>query len=207
MQQRLASSFENRDPRSRSSRRRSLRRVGALALLLCTYGMSAGGCSRQAEGERCDHAANGDEDCDEGLECVRPRGGAVDRCCPPAGAPIDDARCNGSDAPIATGGTAGSNNETGGTAGSEDTGGSDAGGSDTGGSDTGGTSTTGGMSTTGGADASGGVGGGDDLGEGGVVEPAGGSGGVPAAGAGGVPAAGAGGSSDEQEPATGGSNG
>jgi hypothetical protein len=204
MQKRLVSSFENRVPRSQSSRRRSLRRVGALALLLCAFGISAGGCSRQAEGERCDHAANGDEDCDEGLECVRPRGGAVDRCCPPAGAPIEDSRCNGSDAPIATGGTAGSNNETGGTAGSEDAGGSDAGGSDAGGSDVGG-SDAGGMSTTGGADASGGIGGGDDMGEGG--EPAGGSGGVPAAGAGGVPAAGAGGSSDEQEPAAGGSNG
>jgi len=200
MQKRLVSSFENRDPRSQLSRRRSLRRVGALALLLCAYGMSAGGCSRQAEGERCDHAANGDEDCDEGLECVRPRGGAVDRCCPPAGAPIDDARCNGSDAPIATGGTAGSNNETGGV-------------STTGGMSSAG-GTTGGMSTTGGADASGGVGGGDDLGEGegggGVGEPADGSGGVPAAGAGGVPAAGAGGSIDveeEEEPATGGTAG
>jgi hypothetical protein len=193
MQKRLASSFENRGPQSQSSRRRNLRRVGALALLLCAYGMSAGGCSRQAEGERCDHAANGDEDCDEGLECVRPRGGAVDRCCPPAGAPIDDARCNGSDAPIATGGTAGSSNETGGTAGAEDTGGSNAGG----------TSTTGGMSTTGGADASGGIGGGDDMGEGGVGEPAGGSGGVPAAGAGGVPAAGtAGDSSSAGQPVT-----
>src|SRR5688500_13563639 len=131
MQKRLASSFENRDPSSQSSRRRSLRRVGALALLLCAYGMSAGGCSRQAEGERCDHTANGDEDCDEGLECVRPRGGAVDRCCPPAGAPIDDARCNGSDAPIATGGTAGSNSETGGSNAGGMSGGTSAGGGTT----------------------------------------------------------------------------
>jgi hypothetical protein len=203
MQKRLASSFENRDARSQSSRRRSLRRVGALALLLCAYGMSAGGCSRQAEGERCDHAANGDEDCDEGLECVRPRGGAVDRCCPPAGAPIDDARCNGSDAPIATGGTAGSSNETGGA------------------------STTGGMSsaggTTGGTDATAGVGGesagaggeGTSAGStstggsstGGVGEPAGGSGGVQAAGAGGVSAGSGGDSSDDEEPATGGTAG
>jgi hypothetical protein len=200
MQKRLVSSFENRDPSSRSSRRRSLRRVGALALLLCAYGMSAGGCSRQAEGERCDHAANGDEDCDEGLECVRPRGGAVDRCCPPAGAPIDDARCNGSDAPIETGGTAGSSNETGGA------------------STTAGMSSSGG--TTGGTDASGGTGGGDDAeggegeggggegegGEGGGGEPAAGAGGVSAAGAGGVPAAG-GDSSDEEEPVTGGTEG
>ncbi len=185
MQKRLASSFENTDLRGRSNRRRGLRRVGALALLLCAYGVAAGGCSRQAEGERCDHTANGDEDCDEGLECVRPRGSTVDRCCPPAGAPIDDARCNGSDASIATGGTAGSTSETGGST-----------------NESGGSTTTGGMSsaggTTGGADASGGVAGGAAAGAGGVVEPEG-SGGAPTAGAGGEPS--------EEEPATGGSEG
>jgi len=155
MQQRLASSFENRGSGSGSGRHRTLRRIGALALLLCAYGLTAGGCSRQGEGERCDHAENGDDDCDEGLQCVTPRGSTVDRCCPPAGAPIDDARCHGSDAPIATGGTAGSSNDTGGSSPGGTSGGTNA---------SGGTDASGG--TTGGTDASGGTAG-DSAGAGG----------------------------------------
>jgi hypothetical protein len=49
------------------------------------------GCSKQGEGERCDHEKAGDSDCDDGLVCAHIDN--QDRCCPPAGAPIGDSRC------------------------------------------------------------------------------------------------------------------
>ncbi|HET9933987.1 MAG TPA: hypothetical protein VFQ35_24960, partial [Polyangiaceae bacterium] len=56
----------------------------ALTLLFATavtLSLSVG-CSKQGEGERCDHTNAGDTDCEDGLVCtnVAPN---QDRCCPP----------------------------------------------------------------------------------------------------------------------------
>lgn len=124
------------------------RRAAALASFGLLFALSAGGCSRQAEGERCDYNANGDDDCEDGLLCT-PKVGA-DRCCPPSGAPIDDSRCLAADAP--SGGPSGGT-----SSGGSSTGGSTTAGSSSGGIESGGTSggTTGGEMATGGTPAGG----------------------------------------------------
>jgi hypothetical protein len=60
----------------------------AVALVLSTVGVVAGGCSGQGEGERCDHRASngGNDDCQNGLTCQNPPGSVVTYpngvCCP-----------------------------------------------------------------------------------------------------------------------------
>jgi hypothetical protein len=132
----------------------ALRRGFALGLVLLVTGLSAGGCSRQGEGERCDLAANGDADCDEGLICLS-KVGNVDRCCPPQGAPIGDSRCAVADAP--PGGSTGGVSSSGGTNGSGGSAGMPAGGSSGGAAETpsGGTS---GSGEPGGTDSAGSAG-------------------------------------------------
>jgi len=75
---------------------RSLSRLALPALLvLFAFGSTTTSCSRQAEGERCDFAANEHSDCDEGLYCVPCSllaDHVVDRCCPP-GNVSNDPRC------------------------------------------------------------------------------------------------------------------
>jgi hypothetical protein len=127
--------------------RSSVCRLGFLCLLLAGVGLSLPGCSKQGEGERCDLAANGHADCDEGLVCTK--FGSTERCCPPTGAEIGDARCN--ETPTSTGGSS--------------SGGASSGGSTSGGSTSGGASSSGGASGGGGApdsaEGGGGAGGGD----------------------------------------------
>ncbi len=76
-------------------------------------------CAEQGEGERCDKSANGDDDCESGLECIEANDLANasfgDRCCPPEEV-SDDERCIRK-----TGGTGGSA----GTAGSSGSAGAD----------------------------------------------------------------------------------
>jgi hypothetical protein len=122
------------------------------------------GCSQQGEGERCDSAKNGDEDCESGLTCVLKStllDKTADRCCPPEGTSTNKRCFRGS--ATSTGGSGGGGATTGGTeTGGTDTGGTDTGGTDTGGTDTGGTDTggtdTGGTDSAGGSDAAGGGG-------------------------------------------------
>jgi hypothetical protein len=149
------------------------RRIRTPLILLATVSavlaLSAG-CSKQGEGERCSIAANFSEDCEDGLVCTaastlnNPEGTPVDRCCPPPGEKIGDARClpntgtpgGGTGGTGGTGGSAGASSE-GGTAegGLSSTGGNGSTGGDTGGStgggSTGGSSSTGGDTGTGGA--------------------------------------------------------
>jgi hypothetical protein len=147
----------------------------ALGFALGLAGVLSGGCSRQAEGERCDLAANGDDDCEEGLICVS-KVGNVDRCCPPEGAPIDDSRCSAANAP--SGGPTGGASSGGSATGGASTAGASSGGTSSGGSASGGTSsggTSGGDSSTGGSPMTpaGGAGGeatGDTAGSGGQSE-------------------------------------
>lgn len=62
-----------------------LARVSGLSFAFLLSGlMTAGGCSRQGVGERCDKQANGDEDCEDGLTCKNISTN-VDRCCPESG--------------------------------------------------------------------------------------------------------------------------
>jgi hypothetical protein len=122
--------------------------MGLILLLLAGAGLALPGCSKQGEGERCSPAANGSEDCDEGLVCTTPDKAATDfgRCCPPQGAEPSDSRCNFTSNPVGTGGSSSS-------------GGSSSGGSSTGGSSTGGTPSAEGGT---GATSNGGAGGSDD---------------------------------------------
>ncbi|HEV8547579.1 MAG TPA: hypothetical protein VGQ57_01105 [Polyangiaceae bacterium] len=96
-------------------------------LLAATAFAIATGCSRQAEGERCDYHNAGDQDCDDGLVCT-PCGNlqqkSIDRCCRPGGS-YTDTRCipnpnpSGEDCShdnVGSGGSAGAST-TGGTAG------------------------------------------------------------------------------------------
>ncbi len=65
-------------------------------------------CSKQGEGERCDSSKAGDSDCEDGLICTDLNSGtsqALERCCPPSGAPISDDRCNPTRAPSTNGGS------------------------------------------------------------------------------------------------------
>jgi hypothetical protein len=74
------------------------RRISLLLLAGFAVSLTAsGGCSRMGEGERCDFTNAGDQDCDDGLECVPleqlVNGGGADRCCPPVGEGPGDSRC------------------------------------------------------------------------------------------------------------------
>jgi hypothetical protein len=67
-------------------------RVALLVGVAASFGT---GCSRQAEGERCDYTWAGDQDCDDGLVCTQCgslQDQSVDRCCKPGGA-YSDTRC------------------------------------------------------------------------------------------------------------------
>jgi hypothetical protein len=87
----------------------SLRPLAVFSLLSALASVVfAPGCSRQAEGERCD-TANGDSDCDDGLKCTSQNKlqspGMSDRCCDPDGTTFSDSRCQPK---TNTGGTGGS---------------------------------------------------------------------------------------------------
>lgn len=110
---------------------RPLIRLAARASLVALATASvAVGCSRQGEGERCDLAAAGYDDCDSGLICVsclQLQGHVTDRCCPPGETDWSDSRCARSPSEakecvsaLGTGGTTG----TAGSAGSSGAGGS-----------------------------------------------------------------------------------
>lgn len=64
-------------------------KLALAALLLASLASVAAGCSRQAQGQRCDHK-NGDDDCDTAAGLVCTPGGQLgsqsDICCPPTGA-------------------------------------------------------------------------------------------------------------------------
>ncbi|HEX5100383.1 MAG TPA: hypothetical protein VFV94_12825 [Polyangiaceae bacterium] len=134
---------------------RLLVRVGLVVGVAASFGT---GCSRQAEGERCDFLWAGDQDCDDGLICT-PCGmlqqKQADVCCKPNGA-YTDTRCvptttptqeictkHGEDTGTGGTGTGGTN----GTSGAGDT------------PDTGGTSSTGGTGAATGEGAASGTGG------------------------------------------------
>lgn len=70
------------------------------------------GCSKQGEGERCDHEKAGDSDCDDGLVCVMADDGQ-DRCCPPSGAAVGDSRCQRTGASTGGQGNSGGSNSGG----------------------------------------------------------------------------------------------
>ena len=73
----------------------ALRSAVVFAFVSAIAALTVPGCSQQGEGERCDSAKNGDQDCDSGLTCVR-KGelleGITDRCCPAEGSESDK-RC------------------------------------------------------------------------------------------------------------------
>lgn len=75
--------------------RTALRVFVRVALVVGVAASFGTGCSRQAEGERCDFTWAGDQDCDDGLVCT-PCGNlqddSIDRCCKPGGA-YSDTRC------------------------------------------------------------------------------------------------------------------
>jgi len=121
-----------------------LRALIRTSLVLATAGMINAGCSRQAEGERCDlEWAGPTQDCDSGLVCVACGylvDAQADRCCPQDGT-YSDPLCRpasnpngttcsthkitgiaGMGATVATGGTGGTGG-AGGTAGAGNTGG------------------------------------------------------------------------------------
>lgn len=127
--------------------------AGALLTLI-------GGCSLQGEGERCSLQKNGNADCDEGLVCTA--FGGFDRCCPPEGEPIGDARCR--EPMMTSGGSGGMGTGGGGMSGASNTAG------------TSGTSTTGGTAgaTSSGGTSGAGQGAAGEVGQGGS-ESAGGS--------------------------------
>jgi hypothetical protein len=91
----------------------------AALFVLCSAAtlLSLPGCSEQGEGERCDSAKNGNNDCDSGLICVPAaelRVQTADRCCP-ADLVSTDSRCDRNTGNAGTGGTGGSGAGTGGT--------------------------------------------------------------------------------------------
>jgi len=143
------------------------RRVPALLLLSASALLVAfAGCARQGEGDRCDSATNGNNDCASGLVCVpenQLQQTGVDRCCPPDGEQVNVSTCTRRGS-IGTGGTGGtSTGGTGGTAGSD----AGSGGASTGGSGGASTGGSGGASTGGSGGAStGGSGGATDAGMG-----------------------------------------
>jgi hypothetical protein len=154
--------------------RTALRTLVRAAFALATTGLIGVGCSRQAEGERCDlEWAGKTQDCDSGLVCTACGalvGQQADRCCPADGT-YSDARCQPASVPN---GTTCSTHKVTGTGGSGGTGGTDATGGTSGAPETGGTSTGG--TSTGGTSAGG---------TGGTSEPTAGATDQPVAGAGG----------------------
>ena len=122
----------------------ALRSAVVFALVSAFAVLTVPGCSQQGEGERCDSAKNGDEDCDSALTCVRANElieGIADRCCPAEGTETDR-RCNRG-VPTVSQPTAGTS--SGGTSG---------GGTSSGGTESGGAGATG-AESTGGADTAG----------------------------------------------------
>jgi hypothetical protein len=123
----------------------ALRSAVVFALVSAFAVLTVPGCSQQGEGERCDKAKNGDEDCDSGLTCVAQNElieNVTDRCCPAEGTETDR-RCNRG-APTAPQSMAGTS--SGGTS----NGGTSSGGTESGGTESGGTGASGGESTGGG---------------------------------------------------------
>jgi hypothetical protein len=84
-----------------------LRSAAVFAAIFAVAVASMPGCSQQSEGERCDLAKNGDDDCDSGLVCVDRHtllDQVTDRCCLPNKA-VNDKRCT----PAGVTGTGGTN--------------------------------------------------------------------------------------------------
>ena len=82
--------------------RRSFLWLARTALVAFSVTMGFVGCSRQSEGERCDKAAAGDTDCNDGLVCVECEilaRGSVDRCCPADQGASSDPDCKRADPP------------------------------------------------------------------------------------------------------------
>jgi hypothetical protein len=100
----------------------SFRRIGRLLLAGFALALAAsGGCSRMSEGERCDFTNAGDQDCDDGLVCVKADelingGNNADRCCPPANESQSDPTCVRSTVVPGAGGSSGAGGSTGGSA-------------------------------------------------------------------------------------------
>jgi hypothetical protein len=89
-----------------------LRSAAVFAAIFAVAVASMPGCSQQGEGERCDYAKNGNDDCDSGLVCIAARellDQATDRCCLQNRA-VNDKRCTAA-------GTTGTGTGTGGTGG------------------------------------------------------------------------------------------
>jgi hypothetical protein len=124
--------------------RHAIRLLARTALVFSAAAAFSAGCTRQAEGERCDAEWAGDQDCESGLICKACGSLAdvtVDRCCPPGDAygvaecrpsttPDDGHFCSSHHAQSTggssgAGGTSGSGGtgDTGATAGAGDTGG------------------------------------------------------------------------------------
>jgi hypothetical protein len=106
--------------------RQVLRTLTSTALVFGAVAAVSAGCTRQAEGERCDFEWAQDQDCAEGLVCI-PCGdllssNGADRCCPAAGNSTDP-RCTPTQSPS---GVACSSHHSG-TGGTTSTGGGDAG--------------------------------------------------------------------------------
>jgi hypothetical protein len=100
-----------------------LRSLAVFSFVSAFAVLSAPGCSQQGEGERCDKAKNGDDDCDDGLVCVGKNElveGITDRCCPADANAFNDSRCTRG-TPMSTGGTSsGGSSGTSGDAGAPD---------------------------------------------------------------------------------------
>ncbi len=83
-----------------------LRSLVVLSIASFAALLSVPGCSLQGEGERCDRAKNGDDDCDSGLTCIsaiKLLSQETDRCCPADGQETDS-RCTRA-APMSSGGS------------------------------------------------------------------------------------------------------
>ena len=82
--------------------RQVLRTLTSTALVFGAVAAVSAGCTRQAEGERCDFEWAGDQDCADGLVC-KPCGdlltsNGADRCCPADGSSTDP-RCTPTQSP------------------------------------------------------------------------------------------------------------
>jgi len=106
-----------------------LRSVAVFAFVSGLAVMSAPGCSQQGEGQRCDGAANGNADCDDGLVCIKAadlQERITDLCCHQDPMLDNESRCARAGA-VNTGGTSGVGG-SGGTSGGTSEAGSSAGG-------------------------------------------------------------------------------
>jgi hypothetical protein len=96
----------------------ALRSAVVFAFVSAIAVMTVPGCSQQGEGERCDSAKNGDQDCDSGLTCIRSNelsDGVTDRCCPAEGSESDK-RCTRGTPSTASGGSSSAGSASGGAA-------------------------------------------------------------------------------------------